>query len=50
MHLKIFLKTEKNLKILSSGQISKKPKPEKNQKTHWAGFYLKRFFFKKTGF
>jgi hypothetical protein len=48
MHLKVFLKPEKNLKTLSSGQIyqkktkkhTKKPKKQKKtKKKHWAGFF-----------
>jgi hypothetical protein len=38
MHLKVFVKLKKALKTLSSGQ----KKPNKNQKTHWAGFLYKK--------
>ncbi len=48
MHLKVFVKLKKTLKIPLSGQKNpKKPKkPKKTQKnpkkTHWAGFFLKK--------
>jgi hypothetical protein len=45
---KSILESEKTLKPLSSGQISKKKKkiPKKNQKkNHWAGFFFKPGFF-----
>jgi hypothetical protein len=50
MHLKVFVKLEKNLKTLSSGQKTQKKtnkpkKPKKNQKTHWAGFFIKNRVF-----
>jgi hypothetical protein len=44
MHLKVFVKlNKKTLKTLSFGQKpKKKPKKQKNKKTHWAGFFLKK--------
>ncbi len=43
MHLKVFLKLKKPLKLSLLGKYIKKNK--KPKKTHWAGFFLNLGFF-----